>query len=208
MNDNVNNDNLSETSPAALTVEKIFIDVDEKSWYRGAVQFVYENGLLLGTDSQHFSPNLAANRGMIATVLYRMSNADDSPISASASGIFADVADSSYYAKAVKWAADENILTGYGNGMFMPERNITREELAVILWRYTGSPSIADNTKFPYADMQNTADWSKDALLWAAEEGILVGRTDTSLAPSAYATRAEISVILMRFAEFLDMKKL
>ena len=117
------------------------------------------------------------------------------------------VADSSYYAKAVKWAAGEDILTGYGNGMFMPERNITREELAVILWRYAGSPGII-NTHFPYADMQDAADWSKDALLWAAEEGILVGRTDTSLAPSAYATRAEISVILMRFVESLDMKKL
>ena len=77
----------------------------------------------------------------------------------------------------------------------------------MILWRYAGSPVII-NTHFPYADMQNAADWSKDALLWAAEEGILVGRTDTSLAPGAYATRAEISVILMRFVESLDMKKL
>lgn len=183
--------------PSSGPIEQIFVDVKADSWYHNAVQFVYDRNLLRGTDEIHFSPRINTTRGMVATMLYRLAA---EPAADNINNIFKDVAEGRYYTAAVKWSADQKILTGYENQLFLPDNNITREEFAAMLWRYAGSPApqsaIAD-----YRDMPPSGSWSAAALCWAVETGILQGRASDTLAPQDYASRAEIAAMVMRFVE-------
>lgn len=177
-----------------------FIDVAEGSWYADAVQYVYDKGLMAGTSSTTFSPDATTTRGMIVTILYRL---EGTPAVSGASG-FTDVADGQYYADAVAWAAVNNIVGGYGNGLFGPNDTITREQMAAILYRYAqykGYDVTASADLSGYSDVAQVSSYALAALQWANAEGLVNGTSDTTLTPGGSATRAQVAVILMRFCE-------
>ncbi|NLX64503.1 MAG: S-layer homology domain-containing protein, partial [Clostridiaceae bacterium] len=189
-------------SPYALIVSKEpadtwtnpFSDVKEGSWYYSAVQYVAQNGLMFGTGNDTFSPQLATNRGMIATILYRLSGSPETLEST-----FRDVIPGAYYAKAVAWAEKQGIISGYGNGMFGPEDSITREQMAAMLWRYAGSPSADTSVLNSFNDAGEISDYAKQALAWAYTEGIMAGKGNGILDLKGYATRVEAAVILTNY---------
>lgn len=180
--------------------ENPFTDVQAGAWYEDAVRFTVENGLFYGTSDTTFSPNGTMSRGMLATVLYRLAKEPG----AAAEGLFHDVADGRYYTEAVDWAAENRIVTGYGNGNYGPDDPITREQLAAILWRYaqkTGNDGIQNGTEIlRFPDTGDVADWAKEAMTWTVDWEIIRGKGGI-LDPKGSATRAQVAVMLMRFCE-------
>ena len=176
--------------------ENPFTDVAEKDWYYSAVQFAVDNHLFYGVSDTDFSPNSNMTRGMLATVLYRLAKEPET----NAGDLFNDVADGQYYTEAVAWAAGKGIVNGYGDGTFGPGNSITREQLAVMLWRYAGSPASA-GTLDGFNDRDKIHAWAADALAWAVEQKIVSGRGGGILDPIGQATRAEVAAMLMRYCE-------
>jgi hypothetical protein len=180
---------------------KTFGDVGSGAWYNDAVRFASSHELFTGTGGDRFSPDMSMTRGMLVTVLHRLENTP-----AAAGELFADVAGDAYYADAVVWASANSIVNGTGSG-FAPDADITREQLAVMLYRYaqltvdSGQLTVdggADLSTFP--DAGSMSGWAEDALQWAVAAGLIQGR-DSGLAPQGTATRAEVATILERFIE-------
>ena len=171
-----------------------FTDVSEGDWYYDAVAFCWENGIMDGTSGTVFAPNLLLNRAMMAQVLYNLAGG-----TASTAAGFPDVAASAWYADAVNWAAANGYVTGYDNGSYGPEDSLTREQLAVILYRYAGSPAPAGSLD-GFADAASASAYAVDALRWAVGEGLLTGKDGGRLDPTGTASRAELAQILARFA--------
>ena len=170
-----------------------FTDVAEGDWYHDAVAYCWENGIMDGTSGTAFAPNLLLNRAMMAQVLYNL--AGGTP--AAAAG-FPDVSPTAWYADAVNWAAANGYVTGYDNGLFGPEDDLTREQMAAILHRYAGSPAPA-GTLDGFADAASASAYAVDALRWAVGEGLLTGKDGGRLDPTGTASRAELAQILARF---------
>lgn len=186
---------------AAEAVEPLpFTDVTEGTWYYDAVCYAYKNELMAGTSTTTFSPNLITTRGMIVTILYRL---EDTPIVSGGSD-FTDVEIGQWYSDAIAWAAANNIVGGYGNGLFGPDDPITREQLAAILYRYAQYKSYdttasADLSR--YTDLGQLSEWAQEAVAWANSEGIISGTSAVTLAPKDSATRAQAAAMMMRFCE-------
>ncbi|WP_242967097.1 S-layer homology domain-containing protein [Flavonifractor sp. An10] len=171
-----------------------FTDVSEGDWYHDAVAYCWENGIMDGTSGTAFAPNMILTRAMMAQVLYNL--AGGTP--AAAAG-FPDVSPTAWYADAVNWAAANGYVTGYDNGLFGPEDDLTREQMAAILYRYAGSPAPA-GTLDGFADAASASAYAVDALRWAVGEGLLTGKDGGRLDPTGTASRAELAQILARFA--------
>ena len=171
-----------------------FKDVPQNSWFANAVQYVTSNNLMNGTSTTAFSPNANMSRAMLATVLYRMSGD-----SAQAGTTFRDVSSSAYYAAAVNWTAGKGIVNGTSASTFSPNKNITREQLAAMLYRYAGEPDGSADLS-AYTDAGSVSTYAEKAVQWCVKNGILTGKTSTTLAPKATATRAECATMLQRFA--------
>lgn len=178
-----------------------FSDVPADAWYAEAVQYVYENGLMTGTSDTTFSPDLTTSRSMIATILWRMAG---SPVVNYAMD-FADVPADQWYAEAVRWASSEGIVGGYGNGSFGTGDPITREQFAVMLYRFAQKQSydvsVGENTNIlSYTDVSTVSEYAIPAMQWAVGSGVITGMGDT-LAPQGETTRAQAAMMLMRFSE-------
>ena len=177
-----------------------FTDVSSKDWYNEAVQYVYNNKLMNGTSSSKFSPNSKLTRGMIAQILY---NLEGQP-KVSGSAPFDDVASNAWYSNAVMWAEKNNLVTGYGNGKFGPENNITREQLAAILYRYAQykNYSTSDSVNLSkFTDGDAVSSWAVEAVKWAAGSKLCNGKSNNVLDPTGTATRAEVAQMMMNFCE-------
>lgn len=180
-----------------------FSDVKEEDWYYSAVQYAVQNGLMNGTESNIFSPGCATSRGMIATILYRLSGS--TKISQST---FDDVNLGAYYANAVAWAQQKGIIAGYGNGMFGPDDSITREQLSAMLWKYAGSPAAADSNGLTnFQDAGEISSYAKNAMTWANQLGIINGKGGGLLDPKGKATRAEAAQIMQNFMQKQGLMK-
>lgn len=183
------------TQPAALP----FNDVSESEWFYEAVKYVYDKGMMNGVSDTSFAPYSNLTRGMIAQVLY---NLEGKPaVSGSA---YTDVAADQWYNDAVNWAAQKGIVTGYGNGTFGPMDNITREQMAAILYRYAqykGYDVSAKGDLTAFTDGNTVSDWAKDAMSWAVGTALFNGKGDGILDPTTTATRAEVAKILMTYCE-------
>ena len=180
--------------------ENPFHDVDEDAWYAGAVQYVQENGLMAGTGPTTFAPDATSSRSMVVTTLWRL---EGSPVVNYAMD-FTDVAEGSWYAEAVRWAASEGIAGGYGGSSFGPSDTITREQLAVMLYRYAqeqGYDVTASADLSGFSDVNDVSDYALEALKWASAAGIVNGTSENTLTPQGSATRAQVAVMLMRFCE-------
>ncbi len=178
-----------------------FEDVGADDWFCDDVRYVYENGLMNGTEETRFSPYLSTTRGMIVTVLYRMEGAPDT----TAACPFADVPAGTYYEKAIAWAAANGIVNGYSATTFGPEDPITREQMAAILYRYASYKGIdvsAAADLSAYGDASSVSAYARPAMGWVCGAGIVQG-SDGLLLPAAHATRAQIAAILHRYCEKL-----
>jgi len=189
----------SDYAKAVLGVP--FVDV-EKHWALDAIKYAYEKGLMNGVEDDKFAPDATLTRGMLVTVLYRMAGAPE----VSGEGKFADVAASDWYAAAVKWAADNGIVDGISDTAFAPKANITREQLAAMLYRYAMGKGLvkadaaADLSVF--ADAASVSPYAREAMQWAVAVGLVNGM-DGKLNPQGLATRAQTATMLMRLCEML-----
>ena len=176
-----------------------FLDVSRTDWFYYDVRYVCENGLMNGTSRNRFSPYGTATRGMLVTILYRMENEPR----CFGSAAFSDVKPGAYYEKAVVWASQNNIVSGYTDGTFRPDAPVTREQLASILYRYTRyrgqDVSAAGTTSLTgYGDAQAVSNYALPAMRWACGMGILQG-ANGKLNPSGLATRAQLAAMLHRY---------
>ena len=176
-----------------------FLDVSRVDWFYYDVRYVCENGLMNGTSRNRFSPYGTATRGMLVTILYRMENEPR----CFGSAAFSDVKPSAYYEKAVIWASQNGIVSGYTDGTFRPDAPVTREQLASILYRYTlyrgQDVSAGETTSLTgYGDAQAVSSYALPAMRWACGTGILQG-ANGKLNPSGLATRAQLAAMLHRY---------
>ena len=176
-----------------------FRDVFRGDWFYYDVRYVCENGLMNGTSKNLFSPSSAVTRGMLVTILYRLENEPRC-----FGGVtFPDVAPGAYYEKAVIWASQNSIVSGYTDGTFRPDAPVTREQLASILYRYTryrGLDVSAGETAdlSGYADVRAISDYALPAMRWACGAGILQG-SNGKLQPSGLAARSQLAAMLHRY---------
>ena len=193
----------AHTITASFSEKKIvnpFTDVDSSDWFYDSVMYVYENGLMNGTASDTFCPNGGMTRGMFVTVLYRLSKDTGSYI-----GSFTDVPSGKWYESAVAWAAKNGIAGGVGDNKFSPDTGITREQLAVILYRYAKykgyNVSVGEDTNIlSYKDALSISEYAYSALQWACGAGIMNG-DNGYLNPNGPASRAQVAAMLQRFVE-------
>lgn len=184
---------------SALAADSTFSDVKTSDWFYDDVRYVCENGLMNGTGSGTFSPKATTTRGMIVTILYRLSGEP------AVSGVcpFGDVAAGKYYEKAITWAAENKIVSGYADGTFGPDNAITREQLAAILYRYAtfcGYAVTASAEISRFADAGTVGSYALAAMKWASAEGLING-SGSKLDPKGSATRAQVAAILARFCK-------
>lgn len=172
-----------------------YSDVAQGAWYYDAVRFVTENGLMSGFGNGLFGPDEALSRAQLAQILY---SKEGRPTATGT--LFTDVAAGMWYANAIAWAAEKGVVSGYGDGRFGPDDNITREQLAVMLWRYAGSPAPSAK-ELDLVDSSGASPFALDALRWAVENKILSGYGDGQLAPQGPATRAQAAQMLKNFIE-------
>lgn len=183
-----------------VATDGVFVDVVEGSWFYKDIMTVYEKGWIGGTSETEFEPNATTSRAMVTTILYRMSGEV-----ATGEIPFGDVAAGTWYTDGVIWAAANGIVSGVGENEFAPNDSITREQMAVILYNYAsylgmdvtveGAMGMAG-----YADVGEISDWAYSAMTWAVLNGIITGDGD-QLNPTDGATRAELAVVLNRFAD-------
>ena len=175
-----------------------FDDVKTDGWYYTAVSFVCGKNIMRGTGEKLFEPDGLLNRAMFVTILYRM----ESEPSASAAR-FSDVKSGEWYTEAVAWASENGIVNGVSDSEFAPDDNITREQMAAIIYRYIkfkgGDVSVGDNSNIlSYDDAEDISEYAIPALCYVSGAGIMSGRTQSTLNPTGTATRAEAATVIMR----------
>ena len=175
-----------------------FPDVTEGDWFYDAVRYAYETGLMDGVGDNLFAPNSETTRAQLVTILYRLAGqpavSGDLP--------FPDVESGTWYTDAVAWAAENGIVNGVSDTEFAPGDDITREQLAAILYRYAAYQGYdvsqrADLSGF--GDASSISPYAQEALSWAHAQGLVLGFEDGSLRPQGTASRAQIAAVLMRF---------
>ena len=199
--DNYSRLTAAEKAYAALTGILPFTDVKDH-WALEAVAYAYVNDLMTGVSDTGFAPNAALNRAMLVTILYRL----DGEPAVKAGNAYSDVADGAWYADAVAWASENGIVTGYGDGSFGPADNITREQMAVMLYRYAafkGYDVTAASDLKDFNDTGSISSWALESLRWANAEQLINGRTAAELVPGGNAARGETAAILMRFCDIM-----
>ena len=177
-----------------------FSDVTESDWFYDAVTYAYENGLMDGVGAGLFAPNSETTRAQLVTILHRLAG---QPAPSGDSG-FSDVETGTWYTDAVAWAAQNGIVNGVSDTQFAPGDDITREQLAVILYRYATYQGYdvsqrADLSGF--VDAGTISTYAQEALSWANAQGLVLGFEDDSLRPQGNASRAQIAAVLMRFCQ-------
>ncbi len=180
--------------------DKVFDDI-QKHWGLKAIGFVTARDLFQGTGLRQFGAGASMTRAMLVTVLHRLDG-----LTAGTGEIFTDVPKGSWFANAVSWAAANKIVSGIGNGAFGAAGRLTREQLAVFLYRYAtylGLDTASTLTLDTYADAGKVSAYALDAMNWAVEKGILTGKSGSLLDPSGFADRAEVATMLQRFVELV-----
>ena len=170
-------------------------------WSHAGIDYTLELGLFRGTSDTEFSPNVAMTRAMLVTVLYRL----DGQKEPTGTNPFTDVEPDSWYTEAVIWAVENEIVLGMGDGTFAPEAEITREQMAAILYRYAayrGDDMTTDADLAAFPDEKTVSSYACEPLAWAVDRGLINGvaqNGESWLEPQAGATRAQVATILMRF---------
>ncbi len=181
------------TPEPAPEVKNPFGDVASSSWYYADVMAAYGAGIVKGQTETSFGPNATASRGQVVTMLYRLEGSPAAPVAAA----FTDLTQE-YYRDAVNWAAANKVVSGTSDTTFSPNSSITREQLAAMLYRLAGSPSV-NGSLSKFSDGPSVQSYARDAMVWAVDRGIVKGNSDGTLKPASSATRAEVCAMLMRY---------
>lgn len=185
-------------SVKSKTASSKFTDVTAKnvgSWAADSIDFCADNDLVNGKSTYSFAPKDNLTRGQLVAILYR---AAGSPSVTGTTNPFNDVKTGDYYYNAVLWAYKNDVVNGTGAGKFSPNANVTREQIAAILYRYMGSPA-ATGSLSGYTDRSKISSWATTAMQWAIGKGYITGTSSTTLDPRGQATRAQAAVMLHRF---------
>jgi len=169
---------------------RAFSDLSGGAWYHEAADFVLSEGIMSGYGDGRFGPGEPLSRAMLAQLLYNRAGRP----AVSGKSPFTDVADGTWYTGAVAWASANQLVGGYGDGRYGPDDLITREQLAVMLWRYMGSP--AADRELSFADADQVSGWALEAMKWAAANGVISGGGDGKLNPKGNATRIQTAQML------------
>ncbi|MBP1737487.1 MAG: hypothetical protein H6Q60_1368 [Oscillospiraceae bacterium] len=193
----------SDDDDDSVSVSK-FKDISSTDWYYEAVKYVVDAGLMKGTGSTTFEPNISMTRAMFVTVLYRLAGEPD----VTTSNSFTDVVSDSWYEDAVIWGSENGVINGIGDNQFDPDTAVTREQMASFMYRYAAyedlDTEVGDDAGISgFDDSDSTSDWAVDSLLWSVDNGLIKGMGNSTLAPQDTATRAQVATILMRFIENL-----
>lgn len=183
---------------SVLAASHPFIDVAESDWFADSVEYVYTNQLMNGTSADRFSPEDTMTRAMLVTVLYRM----DGSQAVSGTLPFGDTPEGTWYYDAVRWAYERRITTGVSETEFGPNAPITREMLVTFLYRYAneiGMDTQAKSNLFQFWDFFFISEYAQYPFKWAVQNGVINGISDTQLAPTGTATRAQCAAMLQRF---------
>jgi len=183
--------------PLARTV---FSDVPEDAWYAGALAEAVERGLISGVGDGRFAPDEPVTRGAFAVMLSRLHRHGEGHAVVEGADGFADVLADSWYGSAVRWAASEGLVNGMEDGLFYPDRPVTREQLITMLYRLISRDEGAAQGHAPidrFADAGTVAPYAAEAMQWAVGNGILTGNPDGTLTPAAPATRAQTVTLLL-----------
>ncbi len=183
-----------------FTADLTFKDVSKGSWYYDAVSYCYEKGYMDGMNENEFGTKSNLTRAQLATILSSVEGIDES---AYTTQTFTDEKVGKWYFAPVEWAFANGIVTGYGNGLFGPSDNITREQLAVMLYAFADSKGfdVTDREDLSVftGDVDKVHGWAYDAVSWAVASGIISGNSDTTLNPRGSATRAEAATMIYKF---------
>ena len=181
---------------------KTFEDVKADDWFADSVDFASSHELFRGVSDTEFAPNLSMTRAMLVTVIYRLENEPDTVIEEMT---FDDVEAGSWYEKAVAWASEQEIVLGTGDG-FEPDQNITREQIATVLFRYAkylGLNTEDRGSLEAYPDGSKVSSWAQDAMAWAVQVGLFRGDENGNLNPGNNGSRAEVATLMMRFIRLI-----
>lgn len=177
---------------------KWFVDVHDRDWYAPAVAFVSSHDLFGGTTPTTFEPSTAMSRAMLAKVLH---NLEDNPHPTSMAQ-FTDMKAGAWYNSAVSWASEQQIITGYPDGRFGVNDDVSRQDMIVMLWRYAGKPAASTST-LPFSDADKVSPYAREAMLWATENRIISGKGENKLDPLGNAQRSEVAQIIQNYVRYL-----
>lgn len=180
---------------------KTFTDIPANSWAKDAIDFVSARGIFKGTSETTFTPTQEIDRAMMATLLFRLADGK-----AEGKNTFADVLEGTWYTDSVLWANANGIVTGYDNGAFGPTDVVTREQMAVMFYRYAKLLDMDTTVKGDlgkFTDMAAASDWAVEAMTWCVGAGLMNGTSDTTISPNGTASRAEVAAMLMRIVELM-----
>ena len=173
--------------------------MDTSLWYHEGIDYAIEKGMMNGVASDAFAPDDTTTRAMIVTILYRL---EGEPAAEAAS--FKDVEAGSWYEAAVNWAAANGIVNGYDADTFAPTDQITREQMAAILYRYAnfkGQDVTGQAELGSFTDSSAVSEYAQTAMAWAVNAELINGMTETTLVPQGSATRAQVATLMMRLCE-------
>ena len=179
-----------------------FADVPAGTWFSNPVQYVSDNGLMVGVDDNHFAPGGLTTRCMVVKVLHSM----EGEPSAEGTG-FTDVEDGVWYTEAILWAQANGIVEGYGDGTFRPHASMTREEMMAVIYSYSQYKGydVSETTSLRvFTDSVKIQSYAEDAMAWAVSVGLIVGFEDGTIRPQADSNRAQLATVLMRFVNGSD----
>ena len=177
---------------------KVYTDVAKGAWYHDYVDYMVDNGYMNGVSKTEFGIDSSVTRAQLVTILYRIAG---EPSVDGEENPFTDVAKDQWYTDAIIWAAGEGIVNGVSATEFAPNKEITREQIVTILYRYDGQKKVEKDQLSSFTDAGKIADYAVDAMNWAIAEEIINGVTESALAPANTATRAQICAIMMRYLE-------
>lgn len=173
--------------------------VQNDDWFYDGVYYVVDRGLFNGVSATEFSPSATMNRAMLATVLHRLAGSPQ----ISYDGTFSDVPDAQWYTSGIGWAAQAGVVNGLGDGLFGPTNDVTREQIAAMLYRYArdylGMDVSQAGDLSAYRDAPQAGSWAAEGMTWAVGAGIITGMGDGLLMPGSAANRAQVAIMLQRF---------
>lgn len=194
-------------NPVDVKTFDVFDDVAFNSWYYEAVKYTYYENIFKGVTENKFKPDMYMTRAMFVTVLHRIEGEPESKNT----NKFIDVADNTWYGKAVKWANEKGIVLGKSETEFAPDEHISREQLMTMMYRYAEYCALDTTERASESevfDWEMVSDYAKDAVLWTVKEKIVLGKGSGRIAPKDNATRAEVATIIKRFIELKDKQAL
>ena len=187
-----------EAKAAHICPSEKFRDLDTTKWYHEDIDYVLDNEIMLGTSDTVFAPEGNLTRGMLVTILYR----SEGEPATNKSIPFADVDMGAYYANAVVWAQQNGIVKGISETEYAPDMNVTREQLATIMFRYAqfkGMDAVTAEENLGFNDASDISDWAVAAMNWGVGRDYIFSRTEGDIAPKVAATRAEIAAFIHRY---------